>query len=165
MCVYNGVRISVFRTHNPLTRIPKKYTITITLAEELVRRTQQEFLARVTKGLPPTMTFVYAIGNNDLWPNNKNSAHNFEVRCWLCVLCVYICMGGPQRDGHRTAQSQATWCLHLSSLPPPRITPTQALYDLMEQHCPDTCAIFKGAPQEIAENKKLFREGGYYVFR
>lgn len=35
----------------------------------------------------------------------------------------------------------------------------------MEQHCPDTCAIFKGTPQEVAENRKLFREGGYYVFR
>jgi hypothetical protein len=47
--------------------------------EELVRRTQQEFLTRVTRGLPPSMTFVYAIGNNDLWPNNKNSVDNFVV--------------------------------------------------------------------------------------
>lgn len=44
-----------------------------------MRRTQQEFLSRIAEGLPPTMTFVFGIGNNDLWPNNKNSAHNFEV--------------------------------------------------------------------------------------
>lgn len=58
-----------------------------------MRRTQQEFLSRVSKGLPPSMTFVYAIGNNDNWPNNKNSAHNFEVRPVKGrAVCLSVCI-------------------------------------------------------------------------
>lgn len=41
----------------------------------------------------------------------------------------------------------------------------QALYDLMAAHCPDTCAIFKGTPEEVEENKLLFRQWGYYAYR
>ena len=74
--------------YHPRTRIPTTHPPTHT-TEALVRRTQEEFLVRVTRGLPPSMTFVYAIGNNDLWPNNKNSAHNFEVGFGrVCVGCV-----------------------------------------------------------------------------
>ncbi|EWM25563.1 acid sphingomyelinase-like phosphodiesterase 3b [Nannochloropsis gaditana] len=46
--------------------------------EELVRTTQNEFMRRVHRALPH-LPFVYAIGNNDLWPNSKNSEHNFEA--------------------------------------------------------------------------------------
>lgn len=46
--------------------------------EEIVRATQVEFMKRITLDMPQT-PFVYAIGNNDLWPNNKNSQENFQV--------------------------------------------------------------------------------------
>ena len=46
--------------------------------EEIVRATEVEFMKRITKEMPK-MPFVFAIGNNDLWPNNKNDAHNFQV--------------------------------------------------------------------------------------
>lgn len=55
-----------------------------------MRRTQKEFLTRITNGLPPSMAFVYALGNNDLWPNNKNSAHNFQVPVSVLCGCVSI---------------------------------------------------------------------------
>lgn len=117
------------------------------------------------------MTFVYAIGNNDLWPNNKNSVHNFEVRVfcgWVCInntyavccVCVYTPRRAMQASNNRLLRvDPPTTHHHAAPLN------KQALYDLMAQHCPDTCAIFQGTEEDVAANKKLFREGGYYVFR
>jgi len=68
--------------------------------EQIVRETQVEFFKRVKKGFPET-PLVYAIGNNDLWPNNKNNEHNFkelyDIMVKECPTCA-IFLHNPEEN-------------------------------------------------------------------